>query len=42
MEAGAEGNIIVWGDSIFVKGFTKDQDYEPTDMRLEINLDTYQ
>lgn len=42
MDAGAEGNIIVWGDSIFVKGFTRDQDYEPTNMRLEINLDTYQ
>jgi len=41
-EAGAEGTITVWGDSIFVKGFTRDQDYEPTDMKLEINLDTYQ
>jgi hypothetical protein len=41
-EAGAEGTITVWGDSIFVKGFTRDQDYEPTDMRLEINLNTYQ
>jgi hypothetical protein len=40
-EAGAEGDIRIWGDTIFIKGFTKDQDYESTDMELEINLDTY-
>jgi hypothetical protein len=41
IEAGAEGHVTVWGDTIFIKGVTKDQDYEPTDMKLEINLDTY-
>lgn len=41
IEAGAEGDITIWGDTIFIKGVTKDQDYEPTDMKLEINLDTY-
>ena len=41
IEAGAEGHVTIWGDTIFIKGVTKDQDYEPTDMKLEINLDTY-
>ena len=41
-DAGAEGDVRIWGDSIFIKGVIKDQDYESTDMELKINLDTYQ
>jgi len=41
-DAGAEGHVTIWGDSIFIKGVTKDQDYESTDMEFEINLDTYE
>ena len=41
-DAGAEGYVTIWGDTIFFKGVTKDQDYESTDMEFEINLDTYQ
>ena len=40
-DAGAEGHVTIWGDTIFFKGVTKDQDYESTDMEFEINLDTY-
>ena len=42
IEAGAEGHVTIWGDTIFFKGVTKDQDYESTDMEFEINLDTYE
>jgi len=41
-DAGAEGHVTIWGDTIFFKGVTKDQDYESTDMEFEINLDTYE
>lgn len=41
-DAGAEGHVTIWGDSIFIKGVTKDQDYESTDMEFEINLNTYE
>ena len=40
-DAGAERDITIWGDTIFIKGVTKDQDYESTEMEFEINLDTY-
>lgn len=40
-DAGAEGHVTIWGDSIFFEGVTKDQEYESTDMEFEINLDTY-
>ena len=41
-DAGAEGHVTIWGDTIFFKGVTKDQDYDSTDMEFEINLDTYE
>jgi len=41
-DVGAEGHVTIWGDSIFIKGVTKDQEYESTDMEFEINLDTYE
>lgn len=41
-DAGAEGYVTIWGDTIFFKGVTKDQDYDSTDMEFEINLDTYE
>ena len=41
-DAGAEGDITIWGDTIFIIGVTKDQDYESTEMEFEINLDTYE
>ena len=41
-DAGAEGHVTIWGDTIFFKGVTKDQDYESTEMEFEINLDTYE
>lgn len=41
-DAGAEGHVTIWGDSIFFKGVTKDQDYDSTDMEFEINLNTYE